>query len=211
MKGKESPWLQPGEYVKNRRFIKSGAMNELTLEWQEAGHLRKQIIRDRQLSKSAGTVRLGRDTLRCDIVLTHPTVSGLHVEIFFDGEQHQFYLRNLRESNPPWVNGKQLTAGEAALSQGCTFHLGETQIKVTAVILAGSSVPPTILLSPSPPWKVSQPSGATVANQTYGLRCPNAKCDRISPYDRVDLGCPWCGTSLAAAASVLMTPSSNQT
>ncbi|MCL1468081.1 FHA domain-containing protein [Argonema galeatum] len=185
-------------------------MNELTLEWQEAGHLRKQMIRDRQLSKNAGTVRLGRDALRCDIVLTHPTVSGLHVEIFFNQEQQQFYLRNLRESNPPWVNGKQLTVGETTLSQGSIFHLGETEIKVSGVILAGSSVPPTILVSPLAPWKVSQPSGATVANQTYGLRCPNSKCDRISPYERLDLGCPWCGTSLTAAASVLMTPSGNQ-
>ncbi len=184
-------------------------MNELRLEWEEAGHLRKQMIRDRQLSKNAGTVRLGRDPLRCDIVLTHPTVSGLHVEIFFNQEQQQFYLRNLRESNPPWVNGNRLTTDEITLTQGSTFHLGETEIKVSGVILAGSSVPPTILLSPSPPWKASQPS-PVAANQTYALRCPNSKCDRISPYERLDLGCPWCGTSLAAAASILMTPSGNQ-
>ncbi|MFB2923493.1 MULTISPECIES: FHA domain-containing protein [Aerosakkonema] len=173
-------------------------MNELSIEWQEAGHLRKQIIRDRQLSKNPGTVRLGRDSLRCDIVLTHPTVSGLHVEIFFNSQQQQFYLRNLRESNPPLVNGNQLVAGEVALSQGSVFHLGETEVKVTGVNIEESSVPPTILLSPP-----IHPSQVPSANQTYGLRCP--KCDRISPYERLDLGCLWCGTSLAAAASVLMT------
>ncbi len=203
-------------------------MHELTIEWQEAGHLRRQIIRDRQLSKNPGTVRLGRDPMRCDIVLTHPTVSGLHVEIFFNQQQNRFYLRNLRDTNPPWVDGNRLTKAEIALSQGSSFFLGETEIKITAVNVEVSSVPPTILIS-SPPTSSkpqtslanNQPQLASIANpdisaksatpvvagnQVYGLRCPNAKCDRISPYERLDLGCPWCGTSLAAAESVLMNP-----
>ena len=202
-------------------------MNELTLEWQEAGNVRKQIIRDQQISKNPGTVRLGRDPLRCDIVLAHPTVSGLHVEIFYHSQQQQFYLRNLRDSNPPWVNGNRLTNAEVALNQGSTFHLGETEIKIIAVnIEQASSVPATILIS-SPPSSNSQPLSAKnqqqyanigntspsqppspipPVNQTYGLQCPNSKCGRISPYEKLDLGCRWCGTSLAAAESVLMSP-----
>lgn len=203
-------------------------MNELTIEWQEAGHLRRQIIRDQQLSKNPGTVRLGRDPIRCDIVLDNPTVSGLHVEIFFNQQQKRFYLRNLRDTNPPWVNGNRLAAAEIALSQGSNFFLGETEIKITGVNIEVSNVPPTILIS-SPPTNNSvqtslvnnppqlpnivnpgisgkQAIPMVVGNQIYGLRCPNSKCDRISPYEQLDLGCPWCGTSLAAAESVLMSP-----
>lgn len=173
-------------------------MNEITLEWQEAGHIRKEIIRDQQLSKNPGTVRLGRDPVKSDIVLTHPTVSGLHVEIFFNPGCYCFQVRNLRQSNPPVVDGKILIQGEMTLVQGSTICLGQTEIKVVAVSLAGSSVPPTILMPPQP---------GSSGNQIYGLKCP--KCDRISPFERLDLGCPWCGTSLAAASSVLMSPNTH--
>ncbi|MFB2838665.1 FHA domain-containing protein [Floridanema evergladense] len=173
-------------------------MNEIILEWQEAGQIRKEVIGDRQVSKNPGTMRLGRDPLKCDIVLTHPTVSGLHVEIFFNQNCNCFQVRNLRQSNPPVVDGKILIQGEAALSQDSIICLGQTEIKVVAVTLAGSSVPPTVLMPPQP--------GNSV-NQVYGLKCP--KCDRISPFEQLDLGCPWCGTSLAAASSVLITPNNN--
>ena len=173
-------------------------MNEITIEWQEAGHIRKQIIRDQQLSKNPGTVRLGRDPVKCDIVLTHPTVSGLHIEIFFNPNGYCFQVRNLRQSNPPVVDGKILIQGEMTLVQGSTICLGQTEIKVVAVSLAGSSVPQTILMLPQP---------GILGNQIYGLKCP--KCDRISPFEQLDLGCPWCGTSLAAASSVLMSPNTH--
>lgn len=172
-------------------------MNEITLEWQEISKLRKEIIQDQQVSKNPGTVRLGRDPVKCDIVLTHPTVSGLHIEIFFNPNCACFQVRNLRQSNPPVVDGKILIQGEMSLAQGSTICLGQTEIKVVAISLAGSTVPPTILLSPQP---------RSLGNQVYGLKCP--KCDRISPFEQLDLGCPWCGTSLAAASSVLITPNS---
>lgn len=172
-------------------------MNEITLEWQEATQLRKVVINDQQVSKNPGTVRLGRDPLKCDIVLTHPTVSGLHVEIFFNQNCYCFQLRNLRQSNPPVVDGKNLIQGEMTLVQGSTICLGQTEIKVVAVTLAGSSVPPTILMPPN----------SSPVNQVYGLKCP--QCDRISPFEQLDLGCPWCGTSLAAASSVLITPNTH--
>ncbi|MFB2939227.1 FHA domain-containing protein [Aerosakkonemataceae cyanobacterium BLCC-F154] len=172
-------------------------MNEITLEWQEAAQLRKVVIHDQQVSKNPGTVRLGRDPLKCDIVLTHPTVSGLHVEIFFNQNCYCFQVRNLRQSNPPVVNGKNLIQGEMTLVEGSTICLGQTEIKVVSVTLVGSSVPPTILMPPN----------STPVNQVYGLKCP--KCDRISPFEQLDLGCPWCGTSLAAASSVLITPNTH--
>jgi predicted component of type VI protein secretion system len=197
-------------------------MNQLTLEWQEANQPKTLTISDQQPTKYPGTIRIGRDPVRCDIVLSHPTVSGLHVEIFFNPAFQQFYLRNLRPSNLPWINGSRLETPEAPLSQGSIFYLGEAKIAVTAVSIVESNVPPTVLIAPPiansgnaaghfppvPNRNVTpiQPA-ATPANQVYGLECPH--CHRTSPYERLDLGCPWCGTSLAAAASVLIAPKIN--
>lgn len=185
-------------------------MNQLTLEWQEADRLKTQTMSDQQQTKYPGTIRIGRDPVRCDVVLSDPTVSGLHVEIFFNYAQQQFYLRNLRDSNPPWVDGSRLEVAEVALRQGSSFYLGETLIKVAAISMeetVQSNVPPTVLLSPHSPPIGNQPAVAAANNVKYGLQCPH--CDRISPYERLDLGCPWCGTSLAAAASVLISPKIN--
>jgi len=107
-------------------------MRSLTIEWQEANKLRVEQIRECQPSKNPGTVRLGRNPTQCDIVLRHPTVSGLHVEIFFDRQQERFYLRNLRHSNPPLVNGKNLAQGALEISQGSTIYLGEIALEVVS-------------------------------------------------------------------------------
>jgi len=137
------------------------------------------------------------------------TVSGLHVEIFFNEQQKCFYIRNLRPSNPPIIDGQQLLNGEVALSQGSTIYLGQLQLTVTTVVIPSiSSVPPTILthqLASS----VTQPPQLPAAQtqKSYGLMC--AKCHQISPYEQLDFGCPWCGTSLAAAVSALINPHPN--
>jgi predicted component of type VI protein secretion system len=180
-------------------------MNEITLEWQEAARIRREIIRDQQRSTYPGTVRLGRDPTRCDLLLSDPTVSGLHVEIFFNAPEQSFALRNLRYSNPPIVDGRQIPQGEALLSQGSTIYLGQVEINVVAVSLAvpNHGIAPTLLIPP-PALATNQPAPNVVS---YGLQCPN--CHRVSPYDRLEWGCQWCGTSLAAASSVLMTPQSN--
>lgn len=180
-------------------------MYELTLEWQEACQTRTERIRDQQPSKNPGTVRLGRDPARCDLVLSDPTVSGLHVEIFFNSTTHTFALRNLRQTNPPIVDGQQIPKGEVPLQEGSIIYLGQVELKVVTISLnaPNNSVPPTILLPPNAPTPVQHPTPNVVS---YGLQCPS--CHRISPYARMALGCQWCGTSLASAASVLMTPNS---
>jgi predicted component of type VI protein secretion system len=177
-------------------------MWELTLEWQEAGQLRRETIRQQQLSLYPGTMRIGRDPTRCDILLSDPTVSGLHVEIFFNPSTQTFVLRNLRHSNPPFVDGRQIITEEVALSQGSAIYLGQLELKVIAISLhqTNQAIPPTLLFGSQPVPSANQPAPAA----SYGLECPN--CHRISPYDRIDWGCQWCGTSLAAAASVLMLP-----
>ncbi|MBD2447838.1 FHA domain-containing protein [Nostoc sp. FACHB-152] len=188
-------------------------MNALTLQWQDAGQLKTHNIYEQQPSKNPGTVRIGRDPLRCDIVLTDPTVSGLHVEIFFHNQQHSFYIRNLRSQNPPLVDGQQLVQGEKPLHQSSIIYLGQMQLQVTAITI--DSIPATILTPPQPskppgyqqpivqmrhPYVPTPPTPQGV----YGLECP--KCHKVSPPENLQIGCPWCGTSLAAAVSVLVAP-----
>ncbi len=185
-------------------------MSALTIKWYDAGQEKTQTIYEQQPSKNPGTVRIGRDPLRCDIVLSHATVSGLHVEIFFNSQQQQFLIRNLREQNPPVVDGKRLTRGERPLNQGSIILLGQTNIQVISI----STIEATVL-SPPPVNLGSQPASIPVAAKpalnehqhhqpSYGLEC--SRCHRISPLEHLEIGCQWCGTSLAAAASVLVTP-----
>ena len=174
--------------------------NQLTLGWTEAGVRQTQTIQNGQPSKNFGTVRLGRDPAKCDIVFSDSSVSGLHVEIFFNQELHEYVLRNLRESNPPLVDGKLLTQGEARLSSGSHIHLGQVQIDVISVSATAVGIPQTVLLSAP----AVQSSPAPTGPSNYGLQCP--KCSSVSPYAQLSAGCPWCGTSLAAAASVVISP-----
>lgn len=174
-------------------------MNELTLAWTEAGQSRTQILNDQHPTKHSGTIRIGRDPMRCDLVLSHPTVSGLHIEIFFNQAQHKFYVRNLRETNPPLINHQRLIKGEIPLIVGNVLQLGEQNLKVIAISLTPLLIAPTLLFLPNEP-----PPKPTV-NQNpvqYGLQCP--KCQHLSSYQQLNSGCPWCGTSLAAAVSVVL-------
>ncbi|HEY9651346.1 MAG TPA: FHA domain-containing protein [Coleofasciculaceae cyanobacterium] len=182
-------------------------MNAITLEWREAGQIKTVTIRDQQPSKHSGTMRFGRDPVQCDVILSDPTVSGLHVEIFFNAHQQAFALRNLRLTNPPLVDGHPITQGEALLHPGSTIYLGQQALNVTTVSVAAMpnrGIAPTILIPPQTPVALRQSPPLASA---YGLQCP--RCSHISAYERIDLGCQWCGTSLAAAASVLMIPNGN--
>ncbi|MBD2347109.1 FHA domain-containing protein [Anabaena subtropica] len=194
-------------------------MNALTLQWHDAGQDKTQQIYEQQPSKNPGTVRIGRDPLRCDIVLTNPTVSGLHIEIFFNSQQQNFYIRNLRSQNPPLVDGQQLLQGEKPLNQGSLIYLGQAKLQVTTVTI--NTIPATILAPLQPPV-VSPPPVTPSGHQqlspslihhhhpitppqgVYGLECP--QCHRVSSFENLQVGCPWCGTSLAAAVSVLVAP-----
>lgn len=193
-------------------------MNSLTLQWHDAGEEKTQIVYEQQPSKNPGTVRIGRDPKRCDIVLSHPTVSGLHVEIFFNSQQKRFYIRTLREKNPPLVDGKQLLKGDALLNEGSILCLGQMQLKVININIPQVNSFPATILEPPKPGQNSQPvtpavppkpsSTAPLLKGSYGLQCPN--CHKVSSIEHIQVGCPWCGTSLAAAVSVLVTPDNNQ-
>ncbi|OYE02625.1 FHA domain-containing protein [Nostoc sp. 'Peltigera membranacea cyanobiont' 232] len=197
-------------------------MNALTLQWHDAGQDITQNIYEQQPSKNPGTVRIGRDPLRCDIIVSNPTVSGLHVEIFFNSQQQRFYIRNLRSPNPPLVDQQQLVQGELPLREGSIIKLGQMEVKVTAIAI--NSIPATILTLPIQAIDTNQSTRLPISQQpqvqirynqhspasppsapgVYGLECP--KCHKVSPLENLQVGCLWCGTSLAAAVSVLIMP-----
>lgn len=168
-------------------------MNQLTLKWTEAGQSRTQTLNDQK------TYRVGRDPTRCDIVLSHPTVSGLHIEIFFHPSHHKFYLKNLRETNPPMINNQKLITGEVMLNSGSNIQLGQQELEVIAMASEPFLIAPTQLFSPD---ELTSKAPVPLHPVQYGLQCP--KCDRVSSYEQLNVGCPWCGTSLAAAASVVL-------
>ncbi|MGD1873994.1 MAG: FHA domain-containing protein [Mastigocoleus sp.] len=198
-------------------------MNSLTLQWDDAGAHKSQKIYDQQPSKNYGTVRLGRDPLRCDIVLSNPTVSGLHVEIFFDPQQRKFFIRNLRSQNPPLIDDRQLVQGELPLLSGSNIYLGQQLLRVSEISIppVSGNLPPTVLTPPLPAANSEASASQPIISQekqsfpqeqqnhgehnhSYGLQCPN--CGRVSSIEHLQVGCPWCGTSLAAAVSVLVAP-----
>ncbi|MEC4812953.1 MAG: protein kinase [Scytonema sp. PMC 1069.18] len=113
---------------------KSHTLHELSLEWEQDGEIKTRKIIEKQQSKNPGRVRIGRDPQYCDIVLSDSTVSGLHVEIFFHRHKQRFYLRNLRQENPPIVDGQLLLAGEMPLTVGSHIRLGQQNFKVSAII-----------------------------------------------------------------------------
>ena len=166
-------------------------MSELTIEWSENGQVHRHSFQPHQSTKQPGVYRIGRDPARCDLVLHDRSVSALHVEIFVNHSQRAAGIRNLRASNPPLVDSQQLVTGEAPLRQGSRIHLGRVELSVVTLQFTQAESP----RHPSP-------------IQSYGLKCPNPGCGKVSDYNNEILqrGCPWCGFSLAAANSVVIMP-----
>ena len=135
-------------------------MNQLTLEWAEAGQLKTQAISDQQPSKNPGTVRIGRDASLCDVVLSDFTVSPLHAEIFFDPQQQCFSLRNLRDTNPPIVNGLLVPQGQVMLDEGTTIQLGAVELRVRSIALGQPGYAPTNYATQTtpPPYQPTMPA-----------------------------------------------------
>ncbi|NJO40571.1 MAG: protein kinase [Cyanobacteria bacterium CRU_2_1] len=126
---------------------------ELTLEWTDSGQIYRQAIYPQQPSKQSGSIRIGRDPAHCDIVLTNLTVSGLHVEIFYHPPDQHFYVRNLRQTNPPLVDGQPLPQGERVLSQGSLVRLGQVELRIATISLKPQPVghiPPPNPPAPAP-------------------------------------------------------------
>jgi RsiW-degrading membrane proteinase PrsW (M82 family) len=82
-------------------------------------------------------------------VISDRTVSGLHVEIYLDSQTRTFYLRNLRQINPPLVDNQQVLQQVVPLKVGSIICLGHVQLKVARVQIevASQPAPPAPLLS----------------------------------------------------------------
>jgi predicted component of type VI protein secretion system len=121
-------------------------MQQLTLEWTTADQNLSQTVSLQHPTKTPGSIRVGRDATFCDVVIQHPdpsiekTVSGLHIEIFFNSETNRFYLRNLtrdrqppKRPNPVIVDGQKVVTEEVPLQVGSQIRLGRMALRVKAI------------------------------------------------------------------------------
>ncbi len=176
-------------------------MSKLTLEWQEENIIKNFIFQGKDRDDQPNLIEIGRDPSRCNLVLTHPTVSALHVKIRYDDRTYQFYLSNLRETNPPLVDGQKIIQGETPLKLYSQIYLGKVLLIVKSI---QSKSPARVIIPRSKPQITPQIPPIRSIQELYQLKCSG--CGRNCPYDWIDLGCQWCGTSLSAAASILIPP-----
>lgn len=135
-------------------------MRELTLQWFAEGRPASYVVTEQR------PIVVGRRA-DCDIVLTPRTVSRQHATIF--AYQGVFYLRNLSQHNPIYLNGQRLAA-DMPLNPGDVVQLSDVPLQVLAIQEAQPIAPPQ-----------------------YKVRCMS--CQNVVDGQLRD--CPWCGSSLA--------------
>ena len=191
-------------------------MNEIIISWQEKDLTKTKTIRELQPSKNPGTVRLGREPSNCDIIFDDPSISRVHVEIFYNNQYDKFYLRNLKSNNPPIVDNELVVKpAEVVLNNNSVICLGQTKIKViyntNNILTAPTILQPTnsdngTVLSPPDTSQlqgsITQPR-ISMVGVNY-LVCPNPNCRKLVSIERLNIGCSWCGTSLADAGSIIL-------
>lgn len=100
-------------------------MNEITLCWQELEEVHTFSITETQ------TISIGRDP-SCDIVPADRKVSRRHASI--SGEAGVFWLRNLSQTNPIYVNEQQKLSRDqqVEVAPGSIFRIGSSWFTVQA-------------------------------------------------------------------------------
>lgn len=170
-------------------------MHQLTLEWASANQSLSQTLSLEESTRIPGAIRIGRDSTLCDVVLRHPdptvekTVSGLHIEIFFNSEANRLYLRNLtrdrqppKRPNPVVVDGKKIITEEVPLHTGSQIRLGKMVLTIKAI--------------------ASQEQAAS-ANQPQYLRvCANPQSPHYHPLDYNNFNCDVCGYVMLGATLI---------
>jgi len=168
-------------------------MQQLTLEWAIANQNLSQTLLLDQSTKTPGVIRVGRDASRCDVILNHPdpsiekTVSGLHIEIFFNPTTNTFYLRNLtrdrqppKQPNPVVVDGQKVITEEVPLRVGSQIRLGRMTLTVRAIEL---------------PQVAAQVPG----RPQYMKVCANSKTPHYYPLTYDKFNCEACGYVMLGA------------
>ncbi|WP_448269152.1 FHA domain-containing protein [Nostoc sp. DSM 114159] len=114
---------------------------KFTLQHDDAGKQQTWQFSEQQPTKNPDTIRIGRDPLKCDVVLQDNTVSSLHVEIFFNQQENRIFIRNLRGlQNLPLVDGVLLYPDkEFSLYNNSIICLGKQKLKVTDISIFGVS------------------------------------------------------------------------
>ena len=163
-------------------------MYRLTFQWTESGVVKTQTLALREVNGRVGSICVGRDPSRADLVLADPEkrVSRQHLEIFLQSEKQQFYVRNLTRGNPPEsqnpaiVDGQRMIAEEVPVKEDSELQVGGFVVKVTEI-----GFPP----------KVTEP----VKQPQFGVKCPN---NHLISYEYLGLVCPHCGEAVQAGETV---------
>lgn len=211
-------------------------MYELTLTQINVQGLSAETYRCK-LHQITDVIRIGRDPQYCNLVLSEPTVSRTHVEIFFKPNWQRFYIRNLQPKNPPLVNGGLLIEGEAALNLDSVIQLGQLELKLTHIQLIGSAgsvhqsgqpirqqpngfeptgLPPSQFLSIGREAKVedailfeaAKSNAPSPSSSSSSYGLECPKCQSVHPLGLRNSACPSCGHFLADAESILVMASS---
>ncbi|OCQ94649.1 hypothetical protein BCD67_04040 [Oscillatoriales cyanobacterium USR001] len=161
-------------------------MYKITLEWSESDRVKSLTFTPNQVTKNPGTIRIGREQEKCDLVLpeTEKTVSRLHGEIFFNSETKTFYVRNLTKDQPPnkqnhiMVDSQKVIDQEVAIGNGSLIQVGKIVLKVSL-----ETIHPE-LPQPDP----------------HRIRCTNG---HILDYKYLNSFCPYCGVAVTGGTVVI--------
>jgi hypothetical protein len=177
-------------------------MYQLTLEWFVVNQGVSQTLSSQDNTKVPGSIRIGRDNARCDVVLKHPdpsiekTVSGLHAEIFFEPRMNCFCIRNLTrdrqppvQPNPIVVDGQKLIMQEMPLHVGSQIKLGKMTLIARAIEISAAEAQPIVNAQPIDP--------------RYALKCGNVREPHFWPLDYQKLTCETCGRAILGATLIL--------
>jgi hypothetical protein len=203
-------------------------MLKLELNWQELGKSQQRTIDPNTRTLTPGEFRIGRDPQKCDLLLKDRSVSALNASIVFSQHPEKVRLINHRDTNPPLVDGS-VVLGTTELDGEREVYFGQILVKVR--VYDDSAIDPTIVVARVPPVRQTPPTPAShpraaigsppqqyqqpqyqqppavsppapVVATEYGLECSH--CHRVSQFQHLKLCCPWCGTSLAAARSIIV-------
>ena len=175
-------------------------MSHLTLEWRVLSQNLSQTLSPTENTKEPGSIRIGRDETKCDVVLKHPdtaierTVSGLHAEIFFDPRSNQFCVRNLtRDRQPPSAANPVLVDGQTVIGQELPIHSG-SHIQLGKMLLHVKTIEVELAQASASPSRPPQ--------SRYALRCSNVRESHFFPMDYKKLTCEVCGRAILGATLI---------
>lgn len=145
----------------------------MQLRWELGGHTHNETV------LGGEPVTIGRDAAAA-IVIASPTVSRQHARIVEKGGR--FVITDATSGRNPIAVNQRPLSGERYLSPGDVITLGAVTLVVTAVQGA-----------------TPQRSGITALRSGRLVTCPT--CHR--EVDGALQDCPWCGTALVNAETVL--------